>query len=358
MSTPLRLPMPLRATVSMLTFAALLLSSAPSHAVDSATRGAARELGYEGVAAYQNGNYSEAADKLERAFSVLPAPSLGLWSARALEKSGKLVEASERYLEAARAPVEEGGAREVQQKAQQEAATERAALLERIPKVIVLIEGAEPTDVKVHVNGVLVKSQLFGAGRPTNPGKILVVAQLAERKVEGSVELAEGEKKSITLAFKPIASLPPVAPPPPPAPADQPPTAAAASGGNTADSSIADSGAASARWQPVAGWTAVGLGGAGLIVGGIMGGLALDKNAELRAPCRNGCPQELSGNLSNYKAYKAISAAGLIGGGILMASGLTLLLTSGKKSNQSATLSPYLGLAGAAAPAAGLSGTF
>src|SRR6187402_1280765 len=72
--------------------------------VDSATRGAARQLGYEGIQDYQREDYRAATDKLERAYKMLKAPSLALWSARALEKSGKFVEAAERYLEATRLP--------------------------------------------------------------------------------------------------------------------------------------------------------------------------------------------------------------------------------------------------------------
>ena len=50
----------------------------------------------------QEQRYDAASEKLERAYSVLRVPSIALWSARALEKGGKLVEASERYLEATR----------------------------------------------------------------------------------------------------------------------------------------------------------------------------------------------------------------------------------------------------------------
>ena len=81
-------------------------------------RGLTLQLGYEGVAAYQKGDYVSARDKLERAYRVVRAPSLGLWSARALEKSGKLVEASERYLEVTRLEVKAGEAAVQQELAQ------------------------------------------------------------------------------------------------------------------------------------------------------------------------------------------------------------------------------------------------
>ncbi|HEY4159182.1 MAG TPA: tetratricopeptide repeat protein, partial [Polyangiaceae bacterium] len=70
---------------------------AHAQAVDDATRSAARNLASAGVQAYQANDYPAARDKLERAYQVLRAPSLGLWSARALVKVGALVEAGERY---------------------------------------------------------------------------------------------------------------------------------------------------------------------------------------------------------------------------------------------------------------------
>src|SRR5262245_17640646 len=64
---------------------------------DDAARTKARALGYAGVEAYGNGDYSEASAKLEESFQLLPAPSLGLWSARALVGLGRWVEAEQRY---------------------------------------------------------------------------------------------------------------------------------------------------------------------------------------------------------------------------------------------------------------------
>jgi hypothetical protein len=72
----------------------LAAGSVRAQAVDDATRGAARTLGYDGVKAYNAGDYAVADQKLEKAYRVLKVPSLGLWSARTLVKLGRLVEAS------------------------------------------------------------------------------------------------------------------------------------------------------------------------------------------------------------------------------------------------------------------------
>jgi hypothetical protein len=52
------------------------------------------------VNAYLDEDYQLAESRLESAYAVLRVPSLALWSARALEKNGKLIEAARRYLEA------------------------------------------------------------------------------------------------------------------------------------------------------------------------------------------------------------------------------------------------------------------
>src|SRR5689334_3893827 len=103
----------------------------PALAQSDSARAGARDLGPGGVEAYQGGNYTLATDKLGRAFEILRVPSLGLWSARALAKSGKLVEASERYLVVTR--LDASGDIAVQNQAKAEAATEREALLPKIP---------------------------------------------------------------------------------------------------------------------------------------------------------------------------------------------------------------------------------
>src|SRR5688572_33485949 len=105
-----------RSLISILISCALLVSRPTlAQEVDDAARAAARKLGYAGIEAYQASDYKGALEKLDRAYQVLRAPSLGLWSARALLANGKLVEASERYLEVTRLGVT--GEKSVQEQA-------------------------------------------------------------------------------------------------------------------------------------------------------------------------------------------------------------------------------------------------
>lgn len=84
-------------------------------------------------------------DKLERAYSLLKVPTLALWSARFMAKLGRLVDASERYLQATRLQVSEGDT-ELQEQAIAAARQERAQLLPRIPKLTILLMPDLPQD--------------------------------------------------------------------------------------------------------------------------------------------------------------------------------------------------------------------
>src|SRR5512145_3312082 len=121
-----------RAGRAPLALAAAVLATPPAWAesaqVDDATRGAARTMGQEGLDAYDAGKYGEAVEKLGAAYAAAAVPTLGLWLARALAKSGQLVEASERYGEVTRLKLQPGQDEDTQRQAQADAETERAAL--------------------------------------------------------------------------------------------------------------------------------------------------------------------------------------------------------------------------------------
>jgi hypothetical protein len=180
-------------------------SPAGAQGVDDATRSAARNLGTAGVEAYQAGNFATAHDKLEKAYGALHAPSLGLWSARALVAVGHLVEAGERYREVTRLSVS-GGDQAIQKQARADAETELGALSSRIPSVVIGLVGADPTEVQVTIDGTAVAAALLGESRPVNPGKHHVVGKRGGDVVALDVTLAESEKQTALLHFKPSAA--------------------------------------------------------------------------------------------------------------------------------------------------------
>ncbi len=307
-----------------------------SASVDSASRGAAREIAQEGVEAYQNEDYASALDRLERAYKVLRVPSLALWSGRALEQNGKLVEAAERYLEATRMTVDDGSERAVQEASQRDAKAAHDTLAPRIPKLVIEIDGAAAESVDVTVAGEPVSSSLLGIARPTNPGTFKVVGKVGSELVEEEVTLAEGEKQSVTLRFTGAGM------------AGEPETPLAEEPAPPEENPAKDSGTG-ARWQPIAGWSAIGLGGAGIIFGSVMGIVASGKRNSLDC-VDNVCPAGT--DTSSYDSARTMSSVGIIAGGVLAAAGVTLLLTAPPPSDR-AYVAPYVGFT-----SLGLTGNF
>lgn len=182
----------------------LLLATAPAYAeaIDSTTRSTARQLGTEGVQAYEAGRYDEASDKLERAYQLLKAPSLALWSGKALERRGNLVQASERYLEATRLPIESTDDKSVQEKAKTDARTAHDELQPRIPRLLIEVHGATSSDVKLTIGGAAVPSAVIGTSIPVDPKRIEVSAEHDGHTVRADVTVGEGSSAKVIIRFQ------------------------------------------------------------------------------------------------------------------------------------------------------------
>jgi len=296
--------------------------------VDDASRSAARTLGYAGVEAYQAGDYAAASGKLEKAYTVLQAPSLGLWSARALAKRGKLIEAAERYRQVMRLEVK-GGEAAVQKEAQADASKELDELTPRVPSVVIQVEGATATEVSVTIDGAKVASALIGEARPVNPGRHLLEGVKGSERVKEEITLAEGDKKPVVLRFANGEA------------ATSSAAASPASPGGAAPASQ-DRPAASGPMTRTLGWVAIGLGGAGLVVGGVTAGLAVSKKGalETNALCDSElrCLRSEQSDVESYNSMRTISGIGFIAGGVLAATGVVLVLTSPTKSEPETAL--------------------
>jgi hypothetical protein len=290
-----------------------LAVSLPARAqqVDEGTRAAARDLGYAGVEAFEAGNFAVASGKLEKAFRVLKVPSLGLWSARALLKLGRLLEASERYREVGRLEVR-GGDGEVQRQAQADAARELELLVSRIPGVTLQIEGGGLPDDQVTLDGTPLALELIGENRPVNPGRHRLEARRGDALAEAEVSVAEGEKKTVVLRFEGAAAIPPSSSRATAAPA----TRAAPKPGST---------------RRTLGFVALAAGGVGLGVGAVTGFLAMGKHGEIEDNPRcvsDRCATSEQGLVDSYSSLRSFSTVGFVAGGVLAATGVVLILTS------------------------------
>ena len=297
---------------------------------DAATRAAARKLAEDGVAALQGGDAKTATQKLDKAYRMLKVPSVALWSGRALLKQGLLLEAMERLLEATR--LASSGDVAVQDRAKADAEKEIEQLRPRIPNLVIALEGAAEAEVTLSLDGKPVPGALVGEDMPLNPGQHRLVGKRQSQEQAVDVTIAEGERKSVTLSFAGGASAAP--------------TSGAPAASDSGPSPPAGDAPATGGKRTLA-YVALAAGGAGLVLGGVSGGLALSKRSELddSGDCEaDQCRRSVEGDVSTLRTFRTLSTVGFIAGGALAATGVVLLLTTGKSADQGRAPRTRLGL--------------
>lgn len=303
-----------RAVLKRAWFVILMLCAWPAIAVaqdqeaqseaDAATKSAARELGRRGIELYEAGSYEEAFDKLARAHALVGLTTTGLWRARCLVALGRLVEASEALFAVTRMglPLD---AQPVHVDAQRLAAEERQALLPRIPRLVIRIDGEIPDDIVVTLDGHAVPPALVGVKQPVDPGAHLLEARGAGTSASQPIELAEGQVLEVPIRLVDRDGSP-----------------------RRRDRAGV---AADAHETPLSwtiGWVALGVGGAGLIVGAVTGGLASNKSSDLDESCPlRSCPPELHADVDTFETLRLASTIGFIAGGVVTATGIVLVIT-------------------------------
>jgi hypothetical protein len=301
--------------------------AARAQAVDDATRQAARNLGMSGVEAYQAQDYATASAKLEKAYRALKVPSLGLWSARALVKVDKLIEAGERYQEVQRLD-STGGDRAVQEQARADAAKELEQLSPQIPNLVIAVVGADAERTRITIDGVALNTALVGEKRPVNPGQHRIEASSGAEAVSGAIQLSLGQTKTFTIRF----GAAPAGGDPPPAPA----------GTETAHASTPASVTGSGHsGRSTLGFVTIAVGGAGLVLGSVTGALAMVKKSEIddnpRCKSNQCAPSELS-LVKSYSSLTTISSIGFIAGAVVLTGGVVLVWTAPNDPEQTALI--------------------
>jgi hypothetical protein len=321
-----------RLVLFCLSLLVLTLSSSVS-AQGETPREQARAIGEEGLTKYDAGDFKGALEKLDRAYALYPAPTLGLYSARALVKLGRLLEGSRRYLEVSRATLEADATEQLKQ-AQADATAEHGVLEKRIPVLRVEVTNAAMNEVAITLNGTPVASSELSQGRRLDPGKYAVQGVYGSETKQTDVVLRESEQKTAVLQFTPPAVVTPppagvVETAPPPAPKDQ--------GKPKAGSS-----------QRTLGWVVLTLGGIGVGVGAVTGIMASGKKSDLEKVCPDlgHCPESSRGDVDSYNNLRTFSSIGFIGGGVGVAAGLVLVLTAPKSPPAEARrrVQPFVGL--------------
>jgi hypothetical protein len=216
----------------------------------------------------------------------------------------------------------------VHREARDQAVEALARLLEETPKLTVVLAGSGDGRAEVRVDGKLLEASI-GQATPLDPGLHAIVVKVSGRTVERSVTLERGrsERVSIDLSEQRVA----------------PQSSEAARSSDGARRTL--------------GFTLVGVGGAGLVVGLVGTGLLVRDRSELDALCPDGvCYRDEATAVevaTRYNRERYVSSVGLIAGGVLGAAGAALLIVDAlggsKKRSESFQLVPvvapgYLGI--------------
>ena len=297
---------------------------------DPALRSAGRKLALDGIALFQQGKAAEASQKLEKAYELLPVPSVALWSGRALEQRGLLVEASERFVEASRLTGFKGD-QEVQLQAQKDAARELEKLLPRIPSLVIAVTGGASESPAVTLDGRPVPPALLGEEQPVNPGSHEIKVSLGGSHRARQLTLKEGEKKKETISLDGPAE---------PAGANTASAAPALATGNagSGDASSSDANASPSGSRKTLAYVALAAGGAGLALGAVTGVMA--SSLEEGGGCAGDvCLPTERAEVESLDTLRTVSTIGFIAGGVLATTGVVLLLTGPPASKAGLTAS-------------------
>jgi hypothetical protein len=319
----------------------LCVDSAPAFA-QSATediRGAARSLANHAADAYDAGDYPKAADLFRRAYALVPVPSLSIYLARSLEKSGRLLEALDAYQLTARSGVG-ADSPEPFRRAVRDAGEAIDQLEPRIPRVKIVVsgDGADDPRLEVTIDGRPVKSLLVGVEFPVDPGDHQFRATTPNgASAVGSATFGEGERKTIEIQLEGGAS--------PPTPTEA--SAPAPSQPLTTEPMAAEA-APTGITQRTWGYVGLGVGAAGVGVGVVTGLMAARRHSAAEDACGGYTCLEGGPGTDEVEAFRSLRTVSTIGYvvGILGAGvGATLLLAdpTADKQRAPAGLTPYLG---------------
>lgn len=278
----------------------------------AAERAAAEGLFQQGMTLLDQKKYNEACEKLAGSQELDPALGTMLYLADCYEHAGKTASAWALFHEAA------DTAKRTNQGDRERMAAERAASLEqRLSKLNLRVVGpARVTGLEVLVNGVAVPSASWNAPLPVDPGKTKIVARAPGKKPwTTEVDLRPGPAQKTVDVARLVD-----APKPPPGAAGQ------AHDANRGKS------------QRLMGYVLSGAGVVALAAGGFFGYRAYSWNKRSKGQCRaddpNACTTSGVELREDAKTAAALSTIATVGGGAMVVSGITLVVTAPSPSDR------------------------
>jgi hypothetical protein len=244
--------------------------------------------------------------------------------ARALVGLGRLVEARDFLVEAARFPTKTDEPA-VFTGARQAAQGEADQLAKRIPTVTLIVSGPDATaPLHVTVDGAVVAPETVRLARKLDPGRhTIIVAASGFAPTTTTVELSEGTDRSVQVSLSPGA--PREAVNVAAAPQSTQPQTGAANG---------------SKGVPVLALAVGGVGVAGIVVGAATALAATSTHSKLQGECTGSmCPSSAQGDLDAFHTQRTISGVGYVVGALGIVGGATIwFVTPSRPSESSARL--------------------
>jgi hypothetical protein len=277
-------------------------------------KAAVERLANEGATLFQQGDFASALKKFELAEEIVRIPTITLERGRSLERLGRWVDASTAYEAAATAEVLATASFQ-HSIARQDAAKALADIAPRIPKLKVTVKNAKTAEI-------FVDGRSMGAPKSdpllVDPGKHVLEARgAAGAHATKTVDLTAGASETVELEL--VSTRDP---------------GSQAGSGPTLSS--------------VLGWTAVGTGGALLVVSLGTGISAIMAQSDLAARCPgNRCTEEAWSDVDRYDALRWTAGVSLFAGAIIAGGGVALVLLDPESASEPATkqasVEPLLG---------------
>lgn len=285
-----RAPRPLLAPLLALALLVAAPGAARAEQPSAADKETARAQMDRGDEQMEARSYEGALKAYQAADAIMHLPMTGVAVARAQAALGLLVEARDKAMQVARSPVQPGE-NPAYGRARSEATEIAGALAARIPSIRVTID-KPPADITVAVDGAVIPRAAALELRKVNPGKhVITVTGPGIEPARVDIDVRERAEIAVPVTLVALDKPSPAAPPSLPLPAAPPPPAGAAARGVS----------------PLV-YIGFAIGGAGLIVGGITGGVSLARTAALKADCPDGaCPRGSGSDLSTANALANVS---------------------------------------------------
>jgi len=267
----------------------------------------AESLFREGREAVDRGDYTTGCAKFAESLRLTQRPGPLLNLANCEEHQGRFVSALAHWTDGiALLPANDERVVAARQRVE--------ALSRRIPRITIVLASSAPDGATVTLDGAPVSRAALGVPQPMDLGEHVVVAAApGHTDARSTLILGEGERREITVT----PGMPAVAPPPvlTPPPIVAPPPPPSSDGARTA------------------GFVIGGVGLVGVVVGAITGGMTIGKKSTVDKECdANRCTGLTARDAATAgKTLSTVSTVAFIAGGVGLAAGVVLVLTSGPR---------------------------